>query len=568
MEFTRLYNSNGRKPGQATPLEMVVVRPATPSFAKGFADAQLEYSATTPSKYRRTRQGLGGTADAHYKSGLKFWELREYARDMDRNDAVMGQLVDRALDNILGTGLHYDPQTGDEKLDDELSYRFNDWAQNPLLCDMAGRRDFSQLERLALRHRFIDGDSIVVPEEQGGNLYLSLLEGDRLPESNTISGDVVHGIEVDPLNDRIKNYHFVIPRPGQRLYTGRRYPLSLKAPDVRVIPAYDARGRLAVYHQYDPQRITQTRGVTVFRAIFDVMGMFEDLQFAKLIQHQVVSCIAVFVQRERDLSWGNRTQETDGRTDGQPTTFEGLSPGMSVRLKPGETIAGFSPSVPNPEFFQHARLILRMVGAALGMPLELVLMDTSDTTFHGYRGALQQAQKSFVRQQKLMPTQLHRHVINRLIDMWLPSLGKSAATNKFLRRHFWRSEGWPYVEPLNDAKADHLRQSQCLASPRRIQSERGGDWDDVKREIVEDWGSAIELACERAKKINEKFKDKDHPETQPFITWRDVLNLESKGTASTAGVDAATGFGQGRDAGGHFAPGKKPDADQGEPAKG
>lgn len=542
---------------------MAEVRPRTPTFISlqnQLRDAKLAYAGAIPSKFRRTRDDLGGTGDAHYRNGLGFWQLREYARDMDRNDAVFGQLVDRALDNILGTGLRPDPDTGDIGLDQDQQDRFEEWATDEAMCDYSQRKDFSSLERLALRHRFVDGDCVVIPHQEGKNLRLQLLEGDRLPETVDIFKDIIHGVKVNFQTDQIESYYFTVPVAGRRQLGGRRIPAIVGTPETREVAARDQNGRLQVLHLLDPQRITQTRGVTAFRAVFDVLGMFEDVQFAKLVQQQVVSMIAVFIESERNMPWGNRTTDTSGRTDGGTSTFDELSPGLTVRLKPGEKMNGFSPNVPNPEFFPHVRLILRLIGCSIGMPLELVLLDTSDTTFHGYRGALQQAQKSFVRQQRLHPRQLHRHVWKRLIDIWYPH-GSTVRKNKRLYRCSWRGEGWPYVDPRFDAQADMMRLSSGIASPRRVQAERGYDWDDVKREITEDWGSAILGAAEKAKEINDKFPD-------AFVTWRDCLNLSMGKAPMTGGPGAiaAEGHylgGQARDPGGHFTPSARKDSSGG-----
>ena len=35
---------------------------------------------------------------------------------------------------------------------------------------------------------------------------------------------------------------------------------------------------------------------------------------------------------------------------------------------PGESLKGFSPNVPNPEFFQHAKLILTILASNLDLP--------------------------------------------------------------------------------------------------------------------------------------------------------------------------------------------------------
>jgi len=490
------------------------------------AEKELNYSATEPSKFRRDRHNLGGTADAHYQNEFKFWSMREHARDMDRNDTILGQLVDRALDNILGDGFTLDPNTGDDGLDTELRERFEEWGSNPLTCDTSGKFDWPMIERMVLRHTFIDGDHLVLPQP---NLSLQLLEGQVCTSPDNLQDDVVHGVRVDYRTGRPTSYYFMNAKPGQRKWHVRRTPASYSNEDLVQVQAFDENNQPNVLHIFNPQRITQTRGITAFRAVFDLLGMFEDINFARLVQQQIVSCVAVFLTRERDYQWGSR--ETQTADDGTTTTFESLSPGLIARLRPGEKVEPFSPQVPNPEFFDHIRLVLRLIGMALGMPLELVTLDTADTTFHGYRGALDQARISFRRIQRWYSRLLHRRVYTMLLRAWSPELMQGRVAQRVgngklkLFKHEWHGRGWPYVDPKTDAEADRVRLRSMLISPRRLHAERSGtEWKDIAREVVEDYGLAIEIAVKRAEEINTTLSEDSK---QPVVTWRDILNLDA-----------------------------------------
>ena len=45
-------------------------------------------------------------------------KMREYSRAMIRDDACARFLIGRAVDNIIGTGFRYEPQTEDGGLDE------------------------------------------------------------------------------------------------------------------------------------------------------------------------------------------------------------------------------------------------------------------------------------------------------------------------------------------------------------------------------------------------------------------------------------------------------------------
>lgn len=479
----------------------------------------FSYSAARPSKFRRNRQGLGGSADAHYFNEFEFWQLREYARDMDRNDVVVQAMLDRVLDNIVGDGYLYDPKTGDDGLDDELWDRWDDWSTSKLNVDLAKKFDFNGLERIGLRTTIVEGDCFLVPQR---DLTLQFLEGDRAASPPTYNDDVVHGVEVNPFTEEPISYYFKKAAARQRKLMMRRVPTSLKSEEVFNVKARRSDGTPNVLHIFDASRYTQNRGVTWFKSIFDVMGMFEDINFARLVQQQMVACVAMFITRERDYQWGNR--DTQNREDGTEEVFEEMHPGLVARLRPGEKVEGFNPNVPNPDYLPFVRMILRMIGMALGLPLELVLFDTTDTTFHGYRGAVDQARVGFRRRQKWLETALHRPLMQILLKAWTPDLGiLSAKTRRKLFKHVWRKPAWPYIDPKVDAEADRIRLRNGLTSMRRLHAERNGvEWDDVKKEIIEDNSSFVLDAVLKANEINKKI-----PEGESKVTWREIAHLDA-----------------------------------------
>ncbi len=74
-----------------------------------------DYAAAKMNRFRRLRTGMlttiGSGADYHYRIQSDYLRMMEYARDMDRNDAVIGQGIDRAVDNSIQGG-HSRPPDG------------------------------------------------------------------------------------------------------------------------------------------------------------------------------------------------------------------------------------------------------------------------------------------------------------------------------------------------------------------------------------------------------------------------------------------------------------------------
>ena len=74
---------------------------STASMAKAFNDIRADWNMSRESRFVRRRTGLpssyGASADWHYRNENDYYNDIEKARDMDRNDAVVGQTVDRAV---------------------------------------------------------------------------------------------------------------------------------------------------------------------------------------------------------------------------------------------------------------------------------------------------------------------------------------------------------------------------------------------------------------------------------------------------------------------------------------
>jgi lambda family phage portal protein len=503
------------------------------SLAKAYETLRDDYNAAKNSRFRRRLTGvstMGSGADYHYRSESDHLRMMELSRDIDRNDGVVGQGIDRVVQNVLQDGLRVDPMTGDGDLDALLATRWETWTTDPEQCHKAGEHDFHQLARLALRQTIVDGDIAFLPGVDG---TLEGVEAHRLRTPRNTTRNVVHGIMLDE-HRRHLEYWFTIDDldPSRPL---------LKVSEIKSYPARDAEGYRQVFLVYNPKRISQTRGVTHLAPIVDYVGMHDDLQFTNLVRAQVAACFAIFREREIQFNPTPHVQEgkqtTETLTDGSTRTIEGISPGMDITGAPGEKLTGFSPNIPNPEFFPHAMMILTFIAINLGIPVQVLLLDPRETNFSGWRGAIDQARTGFREVQSWMISRFYRPVYRWKVRQWLAG---DAALEKLAARaegaggdpygHRWNRPSWAYIEPSKDAQADILRLDRNLISHRRQQAERGLDWEDVSTEIIEDKALLVSKALERAQALNAAY-----PEAR--IDWRELCNYQSKAPAKKTSDD-------------------------------
>lgn len=478
-----------------------------------FADIKADYEINRISRHVRRRTGVaarGSGADYHFRTESKFYEAIEQARDMDRNDALIPILADRRVDNIVQGGFKLDPKTGDKKLDLDLWQRFNAWANDPDLCDITGELSFHEQEKAVCRAECVDGDIVAIGTQEGA---LQLIEAHLIQTKSKVENTFL-GVTTDEYGKRIA-YH-VIEEKDKFGTLGDSEPI-----DVR-----DANGRRQVFHVYNPNRVLQTRGTPMILPCATYSGILEDINFAKLVQQQSVSCWAVLHEYAGGTAplprvAGYGAQQTTQSSTGQTRTEEGYGPGMEYHGVPGETLKGFSPNVPNSEYFQQVRLILQVIGVNFGLPLCLVLMDGSETNFSGWRGAVDEARKGFVADQLNLVRRFHKPVY----EWWLtreiesdPGLA-SAAERLNIYAHNWNLPTWSYIEPVADAEGDATQLRNALTSPRRLHAARGNDWEELSEEIADDNLYAIQNAAKKAAEFNAA-----NPESPP-LTWRDLIAL-------------------------------------------
>ncbi len=111
------------------------------TLQSAFESIKNDYDMSRSSRFVRRRTGVapqGSGANYHYRTESQYYRDIEQARDYDRNDAVVGILADRRVDNIVQSGFKLDPKTGDKKLDTDLWQRWQDFANDPEQCDIAG----------------------------------------------------------------------------------------------------------------------------------------------------------------------------------------------------------------------------------------------------------------------------------------------------------------------------------------------------------------------------------------------------------------------------------------------
>lgn len=498
------------------------------SVVDNFRTAQNLYRATRQTRFtKRTNQvnSTGTNEDSQYASESDYFRLVELARDLDRNDMVVGQGIGRLIHNVVQSGFTLDPKTGSDGADSLIKYVWDQYSNEPFRVDYEQQRAFSDLERLILRHIVVDGDIVVLPLRTGA---IQVVENQRLRTPYGLPRDVakytIHGVQLDAGRRRV-GYWLTDDDIGfdatPDLNTSKFYPATSEL------------GRKLVHHLYYPRRMSQTRGISRLAPVIDPASMHDDIQFATLVSRQVQSCFTIIRERMPGFEPPEGAEEEfyyepDPCQPGQTRPLKNMSAGMMYTGYPGETVKGFTPTVPGAAHFDHARQVMEIIAVNLDLPLILFMLDASETNFSAWRGAMDQAKVAFQVFQRWYTSIFHRQIFLWKMRQWsTPGTPLSNPLLVGLRErgvdifaHEWVHPSWPYIEPLTDASADLLEIRNGLSSPRRIQGRRGRDWDVVSSEIVSDFKQIAEKAIIAAQEIAEAY-----PELEDPPSWREFARM-------------------------------------------
>jgi lambda family phage portal protein len=165
--------------------------------------------------------------------------------------------------------------------------------------------------------------------------------------------------------------------------------------------------------------------------------------------------------------------------------------GTIIPLYPGDKWSSHTPSRPNAQFGDFMENIHRHIGASIGLPLELLMKDFSQTNYSSARAALLEAWRFFGCRRDALIT----YWCDPIYQMWLEELiGAKGLEGVTLEQYLddpiawsrcgWIGDGRGWIDPLKEAQASEYRRKAGVSTLAREAAEQGLDWRDVQEDIV------------------------------------------------------------------------------------
>lgn len=454
----------------------------------------------------RTKKSLvswpdsGGSPDDDIT--LNHRTLVQRSRDLYMGNPLATGAIKTKVTNVVGSGLQLNPQidaaflglTDDEADEKEREIRreFWLWAGNKD-CDAARMCDFFQLQQLTFLSAAVSGDVFValpiIPRPgRAYSLRVQVIEGDRVcnPQTKPDTPELMAGIETGEYGEPIA-YHIAKYHPLSQFNTQLNEWMR--------VPAFGAlTGRRNILHLTEMERPGQRRGVPMLAPVIESLKQLGRYSEAELMAAVVSGLFTAVITTDSPESAFELGEEqgpgiVSGTSDDDRPDDVKLGNGTVVQLGPGEKMEGINPCRPNASFDPFVLAVLRQIGAALEIPMELLIKHFT-ASYSASRAALLEAWKFFRRQRDWLASDFCQPIY----EEWLSEAvarGRIAAPGFFadpaVRAAYcvaeWNGPSPGQIDPLKEVNAAVVRVQNCFSTRARETAElTGGDFDSNLRQ--------------------------------------------------------------------------------------
>jgi lambda family phage portal protein len=459
----------------------------------GYAESLGHRGASLSERALRSWETASGSADSLALRDLP--TLRDRSADLVRNEPLAAGAVQTQVDSVVGTGLRLraTPRRGPlglsrveaEAWADEVETLW-DAVKNHL--DIERVSSWRQLLEMTFIGTVVRGDLLTIRRyrKRAGDalgLKLQQVEPGRIsnPRGAWDTDSLRAGVEKDADGAAVA-YHVADRHPNDCL-ARRAGPTTWTR-----VPAFGPQSGepLALLH-LRRRDLGQTRGTPLFApviALFRRFGIFNDAYVEACI---VNTMLAVLI-----------TTPDDGFTDPMSLTAESadaaaageiaedevkLGSGTIATLPHGSSATIVDPKRPNDAYGAFVDTILMQVGAALGLPFE-VLTRRFQSSYSAARAALLEAWRTFYGWREWLSESLcapvYGWVVAEAVSTGLleaPGFFDSPLTRAAWLAHEWIGDAPGQLDELKEARAAEIRLSLGITTlQEETASMTGGDW--------------------------------------------------------------------------------------------
>lgn len=437
------------------------------------------YNATDPRRKILSNSRKPAQATANELANGSLSALRNYSRNIERNNPTARAAVDGLVALVVGSGIDLEPDTGDKATDELIRDEWKEWCNS---CGVDGR-DIFQLQGQAFRDVVTAGEGlwrfVILPERKAdGEIPLAILPLEPEWLNQFTVGTIYNAdgsAQVGPI---------IMDKYGRPVSYNLLNPETSAGQTAEIVPAS------AIAHMFERRRSMQSRGEPWFAPIIETLQQERDLVDAELQAAVTSSSIGIAVT--------SAYHDTLDTTEEGDTTdpAQSLRIGSVARLFPGDDVKPFSNTRPSQQIMPFRAGLRGDTAAAMRIPQRYLDRDPSRANYSSMRADMLDTDRL------LGPVrEWYGHAtIGRCYKEVLPFLALRAGIPMPRSHYRLIPDGQPYVDPYKDAQAAALAISSGISTFEAEIGKRGGDytkvWEQLKKEqdLAASLGIKIDLS--------------------------------------------------------------------------
>jgi capsid protein len=448
-------------------------------FKRAQARAAMTFFGYDAANPGRLRGGSGGMyKNAAAESPRMAWDRVKVmwdARDMVRNDPMVGGLVDRLVMYICGK-IAYQPRTGNAQIDRQYRDYFYDWCGR---SDLTGRHRLRDQAALGVKGMIVDGDHGFIKVRQGNELRLQAIESDRignpLGEPGQMSETYIGGFNLNNLGQIVSVRVFKRTRMAQYIFD-------------REVPV-DQFLHLAMHASSDQYRPASqlVRVLPHARDLRELIGF--EKQAAKF-----ASMFAGFLKPTNPYQAGGAPIWDDAPKAGTLGSLN-AEPGLIKQIPAGYGDIAFAPGTDRPSnsFIHLFETVVRLYAQGLRLPYGFVW---DMAVFGGVTARIElvQVDRALAQFRQVLVDRMLEPVKNDVFAL-------AIATRALPPTQNWQNGKWNFGGKLtgdygHDTSANIEKLQMGLTTATNLVDEDGEEWEDIVLTSAKEIQHMQEVAAE------------------------------------------------------------------------
>ena len=475
------------------------------------------YDESGASRSKTSMKGFFGNSKSPQEDiDMNLDTLRKRSRSLYMNNSPLARsAINQQSTNVIGPGLVLKPKINykaigiskeeAEETESRIKTEFSLWAESKH-CDSLKLNNFYELQQIAFISWLLNGDAFILPVYDKETSYMPYslrlhgIESDRVctPESTpdyvniyakADNGNrIINGVEIN--KDGSVEAYYIADQYPYDYYTSEQNKWK------RVKAFGEKTGNPNIIHIFNAERMEQYRGVPFLAPVIESLKQITRYTEAELMAAVINGLFAVFITTQNggdDVDFAG-LDEGFGEVEKKEENELSLGNGVINALGPGEGVEVVDAKRPNVNFDTFVSSMAKYIGAALGMPYEVLIMHFS-SSYSASRAALLEAWKGFRKYRKWFTDDFCRPVY----ELWLaeavakerihaPGFFLDAGIRKAYCGAAWNGPAPGQLDPVREAMGAGYRVEYGFSTREREAVEiNGSDFysniDEQQREM-------------------------------------------------------------------------------------